>query len=68
MKADLQRQAANHERAGRQVPDRLLKQIADAEVDEQRLHKQIARYQSSKQAVEDAFASDKRRLIELLAQ
>lgn len=68
LKADLQRQAANHERAGRQVPDRLLKQIADAEVDEQRLHKQIARYQSSKQAVEDAFASDKRRLIELLAQ
>lgn len=68
LKADLQGQAASHERAGRTVSERLLKQIEDATVDQQRLQKQISRYLQSKQAVEKAFESDKNRLTELLGK
>ena len=68
LKADLQGQAASHERAGRTVSGRLLKQIEDATVDQQRLQKQISRYLQSKQAVEKAFESDRNRLTELLGK
>ncbi|HHX34620.1 MAG TPA: DUF4124 domain-containing protein [Gammaproteobacteria bacterium] len=68
LKADLQGQAASHERAGRTVSERLLKQIEDATVDQQRLQKQISRYLQSKQAVEKAFESDRNRLTELLGK
>ena len=68
LKADLQRQAASQERAGRQVPAELLKRMADIEVDLQRLQEQVARYLSAKQEIESAFARDKLRLTELLAQ
>lgn len=66
LKADLQRQAANQERAGRKVPLALLKQIEDVSVDQQRLQQQVARYMQSKKDVEALFASDKLRLTELL--
>lgn len=66
LKADLQRQAASQERAGRKVSAELLKQIEDVNVDEQRLQQQVARYVQSKQDIETLFASDKLRLIELL--
>ena len=66
LKADLQRQAASQERAGRKVPAELLKQIEDVSVDEQRLQQQVARYVQSKKDIETLFASDKLRLIELL--
>lgn len=66
LKADLQRQAASQERAGRQVPAALLKQIEEVTVDQQRLQKQIARYMQSKKEIESIFASDKMRLTELL--
>ena len=66
LKSDLQRQAASQERAGRQVPAALLKQIEEVTVDQQRLQKQIARYMQSKKEIESIFASDKMRLTELL--
>lgn len=66
LKADLQRQAASQERAGRKVPLVLLKQIEDVSVDQQRLQQQVARYMQSKKDVEALFASDKLRLTELL--
>lgn len=66
LKADLQRQAASQERAGRKVPAALLTQIEDASVDQQRLQQQIAAYMHSKKELEKVFASDKLRLIELL--
>lgn len=66
LKADLQRQAASQERAGRKVPATLLKQIEEVSVDQQRLQQQIAAYMHSKKELEKAFASDKLRLIELL--
>ena len=66
LKADLQRQAASQERAGRKVPATLLKQIEEVSVDQQRLQQQIAAYMNSKKELEKAFASDKLRLIELL--
>lgn len=66
LKADLQRQAASQERAGRKVPLALLKQIEDVSVDQQRLQQQVARYMQSKKDVEALFASDKLRLTELL--
>ncbi len=66
LKADLQRQAASQERAGRQVPAALLKQIEEVTVDQQRLQRQIARYMQSKKDIENVFANDKLRLTELL--
>ena len=66
LKADLQRQAASQERAGRKVPAALLTQIEDVSVDQQRLQQQIAAYMHSKKELEKVFASDKLRLIELL--
>ncbi|MDY0248458.1 MAG: DUF4124 domain-containing protein [Pseudomonas sp.] len=66
LKADLQRQAASQERAGRKVPTALLKKIEDVSVDQQRLQQQIVRYMQSKKDVESVFSRDKQRLIELL--
>ena len=66
LKSDLQRQAASQERAGRQVPANVLKQIEEVSVDEQRLQQQIERYMDSRKQLENTFARDKLRLIELL--
>ena len=66
LRADLQGQAAAHERAGRAVPAQLLKQIEDATVDEQRLQQQIANYLKRKTDTKQAFALDKQRVTELL--
>ena len=66
LKADLQRQAASQERAGRQVPANLLKQIEEVMVDEQRLQRQIERYMDGRKRLETTFSRDKLRLTELL--
>ena len=66
LKADLQGQAASHERAGREVSAQLLKQIDNATVDQQRLQQQISRYLQNKKSVESVFERDKMRLTELL--
>ena len=66
LKADLQRQAASQERAGRQVPANLLKQIEEVMVDEQRLQRQIERYMDGRKRLETTFTRDKLRLTELL--
>lgn len=66
LKADLQGQAASHERAGREVSAQLLKQIDNATVDQQRLQQQISRYLQNKKNVESVFERDKIRLTELL--
>ncbi len=66
LKSDLQRQAASQERAGRQVPANVLKQIEEVSIDEQRLQQQIERYMDGRKQLENTFARDKLRLIELL--
>ncbi|MCK9533568.1 MAG: DUF4124 domain-containing protein [Pseudomonas sp.] len=66
LKTDLQGQAASQERAGAEVSALLLEQIAEVSLDQQRLQQQIARYLQRKKEVEDAFARDKTRVVELL--
>lgn len=64
--ANLQSQAAGYERAGRAVPEQLLRQI-DGQKDEQlRLQKDIDRYREAREQAEASFAADRARLGELL--
>lgn len=63
--ANLQSQAADHERAGRQVPDHLLAQIGNLEEEQQRLQRDIARYREVRTQAEADFAADRARLAEL---
>lgn len=66
LKADLQGQADLKERAGRAVPESLLKQITEATLDQQRLQQQISRHLQNKSDLERTFLRDKTRLTELL--
>ncbi len=63
--ANLQSQAAEYERAGRQVPSTLLTQIDGQKAEQQRLQNDINRYQASRQQAEASFAADHARLSEL---
>ncbi|UTW09795.1 DUF4124 domain-containing protein [Pseudomonas benzenivorans] len=63
---NLQSQAAEHERAGRQVPEHLLAQIDNQIAEQQRLKKDIARYQDARKQAQASFAADRARLSELL--
>jgi len=66
--ANLQSQAADHERAGRTVPDHLLAQIENLKSEQQRLLRDIARYQDARQQAELRFSADRTRLAELLGE
>ncbi|MGE8500022.1 MAG: DUF4124 domain-containing protein [Pseudomonas sp.] len=64
--SNLQSQAADHERAGRQVPDQLLAQIENQKSEQRRLQKDINRYQDARKEAEASFLADRNRLSELL--
>jgi hypothetical protein len=64
--ANLQSQAADHERAGRPVPGHLLTQIDSQKDEQKRLQKDIDRYQDMRKQAEASFAADRKRLSELL--
>ncbi|MCU9946384.1 DUF4124 domain-containing protein [Pseudomonas sp. PDM13] len=64
--ANLQAQAADNERAGRQVPDQLVAQISDLRAEQQRLEQDIARYQQDRKKAQAGFAADRARLAQLL--
>jgi len=64
--ANLQSQAADSERAGRQVSPNLLMQIDNLKSEQQRLHKDIERYQESRKQAEATFAADRARVSHLL--
>jgi len=63
--AKLQSQAADDERAGRQVPAHLVAQIDNLKAEQQRLLKDIQRYQENRKQAEATFAADRARLAEL---
>lgn len=63
--ANLQSQAADHERAGRQVPESLLAQINNLKEEQQRLQRDIDRYKDARSQAEADFAADRARLAEL---
>ena len=66
--ANLQSQAADHERAGRQVPEHLLAQINNLKEEQQRLQRDIARYKGIRTQAEAGFAADRARLAELFGE
>jgi hypothetical protein len=66
--ANLQSQAADHERAGRAVPEHLLAQINSLKDEQQRLLRDIARYQEARKKAEADFAADRARLAELFGE
>jgi hypothetical protein len=62
----LQTQAADQERAGRQVPQSLIDQMADVRDQQQNLKLDILRYQTARKQADAEFAQDKVRLQQLL--
>jgi len=62
----LQSQAADQERAGRQVPKTLLDQMDDLRYQQQNLKGDILRYQTARQQADAAFEVDRARLQKLL--
>ena len=65
---NLQSQAADHERAGREVPEHLLAQIDNQKDEQLRQYKDIARYQEARKQAQASFAADRQRLTELLGK
>ena len=64
--ANLQSQAADHERAGRSVPAHLLAQIDNQKAEQERLNSDIERYQAARKEADSTFDADRDRLTELL--
>ncbi|BBP80522.1 MULTISPECIES: DUF4124 domain-containing protein [Pseudomonas] len=64
--ANLQAQAADNERAGRQVPEQLVSQIDNLRAEQQRLEQDITRYQQDRKNAQAGFAADRERLAQLL--
>lgn len=64
--ASLQSQAADQERAGRQVPKTLIDQMDDLRDQQQNLKGDIQRYQTARQQADAAFEVDRGRLQKLL--
>lgn len=64
--ANLQSQAADNERAGRQVPAHLLAQIDNQKAEQERLKSDIVRYQAVRQDADNSFNADRDRLKDLL--
>ncbi|MDH4555976.1 DUF4124 domain-containing protein [Pseudomonas sp. BN417] len=65
--ANLQSQAAENERAGREVPAHLVAQIDNLREEQKRLDKDIARYERDREAAKNSFAADRARLAKLLS-
>ncbi|QGZ29547.1 DUF4124 domain-containing protein [Stutzerimonas stutzeri] len=66
--ANLQSQAANHERAGREVPRQLLTQIDNLDKEQASLRRDIDRYNQARKQAEVSFGREHQRLGELLGQ
>lgn len=66
--ANLQSQAADHERAGRTVPAHLLAQIDNQKAEQARLKSDIVRYQAARKEADSSFLADGERLKELLGR
>ncbi|WP_268798847.1 DUF4124 domain-containing protein [Pseudomonas huanghezhanensis] len=64
--ASLQSQAADQERAGRQVPKTLIDQMDDLRDQQQNLKGDIQRYQTTRQQADAAYEVDRARLQKLL--
>lgn len=64
--ANLQSQAAENERAGREVPAHLVAQIDNLRDQQKSLDKDIARYEKDRETAKAAYAADRARLAELL--
>ncbi|CAD5106292.1 DUF4124 domain-containing protein [Zestomonas carbonaria] len=64
--ANLQSQAADHERAGREVPAHLVSQIENLKSEQTHTQQDIRRYQTARQQAEASFDADRARLAELL--
>lgn len=62
----LRSQAADQERAGRQVPQTLMDQMSDVQDQQQNLNASILRYQTARQSTDAGFAQDRARLQVLL--
>ena len=65
---NLQKQAADHERAGRGVPENLLAQIANLEQEQASLQRDLNRYEAGRVEARNSFAADRQRIAELLGQ
>jgi hypothetical protein len=63
---NLQGQAADHERAGREVPAQLLAQIESQKVEQQRLKGEIERYREARRQASASFDAERARLEVLL--
>ncbi|WP_416638612.1 DUF4124 domain-containing protein [Pseudomonas sp. OHS18] len=66
--ANLQKQAADQERAGREVPKPLLDQISSQRDEQVRVKKDIERYQAARAQAQKTFTADRLRVGELLGQ
>lgn len=66
--ANLQSQAADHERAGREVPAHLLAQIDNQKAEQARLKSDILRYQAVRKEADVSFNADRDRLKVLLGR
>ncbi|MCY1454169.1 hypothetical protein D9M71_712160 [compost metagenome] len=64
---NLQSQAAESERAGREVPAHLVAQIDNLREEQKRLDKDIVRYERDREAAKNSFAADRARLAKLLS-
>jgi ribosomal protein L29 len=64
--ANLQSQAAEHERAGREVPDHLIAQIESLKSEQANLRRNVASYEDVRKQSEASFDADRERLRELL--
>lgn len=64
----LQGQAADQERAGRQVAQSLIDQMSDVRDQQQNLKADILRYQATRKQADADFAQDRARLQQLLSQ
>lgn len=65
---NLQKQAADHERAGRGVPENLLAQIANMEQEQASLQRDLKRYETVRAEAQISFAGDRQRIAELLGK
>ncbi|WP_417779374.1 DUF4124 domain-containing protein [Stutzerimonas xanthomarina] len=66
--ANLQSQAANHERAGRKVPEQLLVQIVNLAKEQASLKRDVERYRQTRQQAEASYGRERERVAELLGQ
>ena len=65
---NLQKQAADHGRAGRGVPENLLAQIANMEQEQASLQRDLKRYETVRAEAQISFAGDRQRIAELLGK